>query len=96
MSTRTISLTPEQDDFINAMVNAGAYRSDEDVIRDALGVLQQHRRETVRELESLRIQVRIGIEALDRGAATEIGDTELDGYLDALIDPPVADTDSVR
>jgi hypothetical protein len=53
MPTRNISLTPEQDAFIE-----------------------------------LRMQIKAGVDALERGAFTEIEDSDLDGYLEGLMAPP--------
>ena len=41
MSIRKINLTPEQDAFVDKVVEAGEYRNASEVVRDALRVLQQ-------------------------------------------------------
>jgi antitoxin ParD1/3/4 len=84
MPTRNISLTPEQDAFIEEAVKSGEYQNASEAVRDALRVLQQRRREDALKLEALRRQIDAGIEALERGEFVEVDDTELDTYLDAL------------
>jgi putative addiction module CopG family antidote len=45
MPTRNISLTPEQDAFIEEAVKSGEYQNASEAVRDALRALQQRRRE---------------------------------------------------
>jgi antitoxin ParD1/3/4 len=88
MPTRNISLTPEQDAFIEEAVKSGEYQNASEAVRDALRALQQRRREDALKLEALRQQIDAGVDALDRGEFTEIDDTELDAYLNRLTDRP--------
>ena len=67
MPTRNINLTPEQDAFVEKVVEAGEYQDASEAIRDALGVLQQRRREDALKLEALRAQLHLGVAALERG-----------------------------
>lgn len=71
MPTRNISLTPEQDAFIEDVVRAGEYQNASEAIRDALRALRQRRREDALKLKSLRVQIKAGVEALDRGDFTD-------------------------
>ncbi len=80
MPTRNIILSPEQDAFVEGMVRAGEYRNASEAVRDALGALQQRRREDAK-LKTLRMQIRAGVDALDGGDFTEVDDAELDVYL---------------
>jgi antitoxin ParD1/3/4 len=84
MPTRNISLTPEQDAFIEEAVKSGEYQNASEAVRDALRVLQQRRREDALKLEALRRRINFGTEALERGEFVEVDHTELDAYLDAL------------
>ena len=81
MPTRNISLTPEQDAFVEKVVESGEYQSASETVRDALRVLQQRRREDALKLEALRTQLEIGVAALDRGEFVELDDAELERYL---------------
>jgi antitoxin ParD1/3/4 len=84
MPTRNISLTPEQDDFVDRVVKAGEYQNASEAVRDALRVLQQRRREDALKLKALRVQIKAGVEALDRGDFIEVEAEDLEGYLDGL------------
>jgi antitoxin ParD1/3/4 len=84
MPTRNISLTPEQDAFIEEAVRSGEYQNASEAVRDALRALQQRRREDALKLEALRHQIDAGIEALDRGEFIEVADSELEAYLEGL------------
>lgn len=87
MPTRNISLTPEQDAFIDEMLKAGEYRNASEAVRDAIRALQQRRAEDALKLGRLRLSIKQGIAALDRGDYTEIEDEDLDAYLDDLAAP---------
>ena len=88
MPTRNISLTPEQDAFIEEAVKSGEYQNASDAVRDALRALQQRRREDALKLEALRQQINAGLAALEKGEFTEIDDAELDSCLDGLAAGP--------
>jgi putative addiction module CopG family antidote len=45
MPSRNITLTPEQDDFIEQVVKAGDYLNASEAMRDAIRALQQRRAE---------------------------------------------------
>ena len=81
MPTRNISVTPEQDAFIEEAVKSGEYQNASEAVRDALRVLQQRRREDALKLEALRRQIDAGIEALEGGEFIEVDDNDLDAYL---------------
>lgn len=87
MPTRNISLTDEQDAFVERIVKAGEYQNASEAMRDALRALQQRRREDALKLKSLRIQIKAGINALDRGDFVELDGAELHEYLEGLMAP---------
>jgi antitoxin ParD1/3/4 len=84
MPTRNISLTPEQDAFIERAVKSGEYQNASEAVRDALRALQQRRREDALKLKALRMQIKAGVDALERGEFVEVSDADLDGYLESL------------
>ncbi len=88
MPTRNISLTAEQDAFVEKIVKTGEYQNASEAVRDALRALQQRRREDALKLKSLRMQIKAGIDALDRGEFIEIDDADLDGYVERLSPQP--------
>ena len=82
MPTRNISLTPEQDAFVKQVVKTGEYQNASEAVRDALRSLQQRRREDALRLKALRVHIKAGVDALNRGEFTEIADADLDTYLE--------------
>src|SRR5437870_1711865 len=88
MPTRNISLTAEQDAFVEKLVNAGEYQNASEAVRDALRALEQRRREDELKLKALRIQIKAGIDAIKRGDFVEIEEADLERYLDRLTSTP--------
>jgi antitoxin ParD1/3/4 len=84
MPTRNISLTPEQDAFVEKVVKTGEYQNASEAVRDALRVLQQRRREDALKLKALRMQIKAGVDALQRGEFVEIDESDLEGCLEGL------------
>lgn len=87
MPTRNISLTAEQDAFVDEVVEAGEYQNASEAIRDALRALQQRRKEDRLRLTALRAQIKAGVEALDRGDFAEVDDADLENHLERLAAP---------
>ena len=88
MPTRNISLTAEQDAFVDKVVKTGEYQNASEAFRDALRALQQRRREDALKLKALRLQIEGGVEALERGAFTDVEEADLDAYLEGLTTAP--------
>ena len=65
-------------------VKSGEYQNASEAVRDALRALRQRRREDALKLKSLRMQVKAGVDALERGEFTEVAPAELDHYLEGL------------
>jgi len=70
------------------VVKEGEYQNASEAVRDALRVLQQRRREDALKLKALRVQIKAGVDALDRGDFVEVDGAELEGYLEGLTIPP--------
>jgi antitoxin ParD1/3/4 len=87
MPTRNISLTPEQDAFIEEILKAGEYRNASEAMRAAIRALQQRRAEHALKLDRLRLSIKAGVAALDRGDYAEVDDEDLDAHLDDLATP---------
>ena len=87
MPTRNISLTAEQDAFVEKLVDAGEYQNASEALRDALRALEQRRREDDLKLKALRIQIKAGIDAIKRGDFAEIEEADLEDYLERLTAP---------
>ncbi|ADP72058.1 addiction module antidote protein, CC2985 family [Rhodomicrobium vannielii ATCC 17100] len=84
MPTRNVSLTPEQDAFIDEVLEKGEYRNASEAMRDAIRALQQRRALESLKLDKLRLSIQAGVAALERGEYDEVDDADLDAYLDDL------------
>ena len=84
MPTRNINLTAEQDAFVEQVVKAGEYQNASEAMRDALRALQQRRREDALKLRALRLHIKAGVDALDRGEFVEVDEADLETYLQGL------------
>jgi antitoxin ParD1/3/4 len=84
MPTRNINLTDEQDAFVEEIVRAGKYQNASEVMRDAVRGLQQRLEADELKLELMRTQIKAGLDALDRGAYTEVDEADLEATLDGL------------
>jgi antitoxin ParD1/3/4 len=62
-----VSLTPELEEFVSKLVEAGRYRSASEVVRAAIRLLQDLEAERSAKLDALRAGIDAGIEELDRG-----------------------------
>ena len=78
MPTRNISLTPEQDAFVDELVRKGEYQNASEAMRDALRALQQRRNEDAEKLKILRKLVKEGIDDLEAGRYREVAESDLD------------------
>ncbi len=88
MPTRNVNLTAEQDAFVDDVVRAGRYQNASEAIRDAVRGLQQRLQADDLKLAILRAQVKAGLDALERGALTEVDEAALDATLDGLQGDP--------
>ena len=84
MPTRNISLTPEQDAFVEKVVQAGEYQNASEAVRDALRALQQRRREDALKLKALRAAIKVGLDELERGDFVELDGAELRAHISRL------------
>ncbi len=87
MPTRNISLTAEQDAFVESIVKSGEYQNASEAVRDALRILKQRRQEDALKLKALRMHIKAGVESLERGEYGEVGAGELEAYLNDLAVP---------
>ncbi len=62
-----VSLTPELEEFVAQLVEAGRYRSASEVVRAAIRLLQDREAERSAKLDALRGTIDAGVEELDRG-----------------------------
>ena len=88
MPTRNVSLTVQQDAFIERIVQAGEYQNASEAIRDALRAFQQKRREDALKLRALRTQIKSGLDDLEQVHFTEVAETALDEFFETLVERP--------
>lgn len=67
-----IILKPEQEQLIKAKVNSGKYRTIEEVITEALQLLDERDKHYQKWVEDTRKKVSVGLEQLDRGEGIEV------------------------
>jgi antitoxin ParD1/3/4 len=79
--TRNVSLTSEQNAFVEKLLQTGEYQNASEAVRDALRALQQRRREDALKLRALRAQLQAGVDALERGDFVQIDELDLDAYM---------------
>jgi antitoxin ParD1/3/4 len=84
MPIRTVDLSVEKDAFVEEIVRAGKYRNASEAMHDAVRALQQRLESDDVKLDLLRAELRAGLDALDRGAFSEVDDADLDAALDDL------------
>jgi len=87
MPTRNISLTAEQDAYIESALKAGEYRNASEAVRDAIRALQQRRAIDALKLKRLRRSIDAGLADLDRGDYEEVDDADLEAWLDRVGEP---------
>jgi antitoxin ParD1/3/4 len=80
-----ISLTPEFERLVNDKVKTGLYQTASEVIREGLRLL----RERDQRVEALRRDVRVGLEAVERGEFTD-HDEGISGNSQTVSRPEVA------
>jgi antitoxin ParD1/3/4 len=74
-----ISLSHEQEQFVQEQVASGRYPSPSDVVREALRLLQEQSEARQQRIEELKRQIRVGIEHLDAGRSAVLDETMLEG-----------------
>jgi antitoxin ParD1/3/4 len=72
-----VSLTPELEQLVTAKISTGQYQSANDMICEGLRLLQERDELREEQLEALRKEIRLGLEQLDRGEATDYDDASL-------------------
>jgi antitoxin ParD1/3/4 len=79
----TVTLTHQHKDLVERLVASGQYEDAEQVIGQALHLLEEHER-----LQQLRAKIQIGLDELDRGEGIEVTPEfwdELDREVDEAI-----------
>ena len=62
-----LSLSPEMEEFVNRKIASGHYGSADEVIQDALRLMEENDRLRETRFEQLHKEIALGMEQLDRG-----------------------------
>lgn len=84
MPTRTIDLSDHLDRFVEESVTSGRFQDANEVMRDALHLLEQRRQQDLLKLERLRAAVQLGEDAVARGDSIILEIDEIDGFVNDL------------
>ena len=68
----TVEIPPDLQQFVHQVVDAGSYKSEAEVVGQALRLLQERQR----RIEELRREIQPALDQLDRGEGIEIKDEE--------------------
>lgn len=77
----SISLTPDQERFVQTKLQAGKYRSAEEILEIALRLLDKYDRFEAEWVEDVRVKIDAAIEASDYTAPID-GETFVNGILE--------------
>ncbi len=69
-----VTLTPELSAYVESKIKAGEYSTAEDLIRHGVQTLKELEEQDSAALETLRREIKAGIEEADRGEMEEIDD----------------------
>jgi antitoxin ParD1/3/4 len=68
----TVEIPPDLQQFVDQIIGAGGYKSEAEVVGQALRLLQQRQR----RIEELRREIQPALEQLDRGEGIKLKDEE--------------------
>ncbi len=84
MPTRNVVLTEHHEQVIETLIGSGRYQNASEVLRDGLRLVEEREARHAARLEALREAARVGFTDLDEGRYRDLGDDELDGFIEAL------------
>jgi antitoxin ParD1/3/4 len=74
----TVEIPPDLQQFVHQVVDAGSYKSEAEVVGEALRLLQDRQR----RIEELRREIQPALDRLDRGEGIELDDEGLDAFFE--------------
>lgn len=77
-----VNLGAQWEAFIDQNLKSGRYVSASEVVRDGLRLLQEREQFRQLRMDELRRNVKVGLDALDRGEYLEFDEEGLKAYLD--------------
>lgn len=85
MPTRNINLTDRYDAFLTAQIDNGRFKNASEAVRAALHLLEQRDLEDQAKLEAFRREVKIGIDAAERGEVIRLSsDEDISDFFEGL------------
>lgn len=69
-----VSLTPQLEQFVREKVDSGRYLSASEVVREGLRLLEERDHVQQMKLETLRRELMIGVEQIERGEVVDADD----------------------
>lgn len=70
-----VHLTPQLEEMVRAQVATGRYTSASELVREALRLFEERQRLSEMRLEDLRREIRVGVEAFERGEVRDFDDS---------------------
>ena len=76
----TVEIPPDLQQFVHQVIDAGGYKSEAEVVGQALRLLQERQR----RIEELRREIQPALDRLDRGEGIELDDEGLDAFFEDI------------
>jgi antitoxin ParD1/3/4 len=76
----TVEIPPNLQQFVHDVINTGDYKSEADVVSQALRLLQQRQQ----KIEELRREIQPALDQLDRGEGIELDEDGLDAFFEDI------------
>lgn len=73
-----VSLTPKLEEWVQEKVSSGFYTSSSEVIREALRIMAQFENEKANRFESLKNDLFIGVEQIEKGEVSDFTVSEVE------------------
>jgi antitoxin ParD1/3/4 len=88
----TVEIPPDLQQFVDQVVSTGGYKSEAEVVGEALKLLQQRQQ----RIEELRREIQPALDGLDRGEGIELDEDELDAFFEDIKARSQAELDAER
>jgi antitoxin ParD1/3/4 len=76
----TVEIPPELQQFIHQVIDNGSFKSETEVVGQALRLLQQRQQ----KIEELRREIQPALDQLDRGEGIELDEEGLDAFFEDI------------
>ena len=76
----TVEIPPDLQQFVDQIIDAGGYKTEAEVVGQALRLLQERQR----RIEELRREIQPALDQLDRGEGIELDDEGLEAFFEDI------------